>query len=274
MISTFSTIQSSLILDAEILVGVQDIDDSDQEVLNWLSEQPATRIIQAKGSFNLSGNLNALIRESRSPLFVRMDDDDYMHPSRLKALKAEYSICKNSAIIGQAYKVFSQAQLSRLIIPPQGSIENKIQLLLGVPFAHPAITLNLDKIGPNPYDERQQYAQDYMLYVDTIEKGCFVGLPSIAIYYQQSNSINEANDAKRMEQLICHERAMLKIWSRIDKMKNHISPLTIHRLRTILVTTEHSSLKNFSKADQEECQQLLIQAQESLREDLLCQLEP
>jgi hypothetical protein len=227
--------------DSEIVVGVQDVGNSDLNVVDFLSEQPYTRIADTSASVNLSGTLNKIIASSQGQYLIRTDSDDFMHPLRISELRKAIERHGSFSILGQAYRAFRGRELGPLIISSADSIANKLQLLLGVPFAHPAITLDLAKIGLGPYDETQTYAQDYMLYVDKINTGNYIGDPTIATYYNSPLLNSKEQESKRKKQLEDHERAMLKMWQKIECVS--ISKEDIHQIRCSLVTKEHSSTR-------------------------------
>lgn len=227
--------------DAEIVVGVQDFGNSDLDVVDFLSDQPFTSIVDASASFNLSGTLNKIIGSSQGQYLIRTDSDDFMHPLRIRALSKAIEMHGSFSILGQAYRAFRGRELGPLIISSADSNANKLQLLLGVPFAHPAITLDLAQIGSDPYDVTQTYAQDYMLYVDKINTGNYIGDSTIATYYNTPILNSKEQESKRKKQLEDHERAMLKLWQKIECIS--ISKEDIHQIRCSLVTNEHSSTK-------------------------------
>lgn len=225
--------------DTEIIIGVQDFTASDSSLINFLSEQPRVSVIDTSLANNLSGTLNLIIRASQSRYFVRTDDDDFMHPLRLKRLRKIFDEENNLAIVGQAYKPFNGQRAANLVIPSAYSLTNKLKLLIGVPFAHPSITLDLMLTGTNPYDESQTYAQDYMLYVDMITKGKYVGNAGLATYYRVPEIITDLQKHKRRKQLLNHERAMKKLWNLVSE--RIYSDYEIHLLRGCFVTKEFAN---------------------------------
>jgi hypothetical protein len=239
----FSTVVSAAAnADAEIIVGIQSLSGSDPKVVDFIYHQPKTRVFHTAECSNLSSNLNFLIGKSSSRYFIRTDDDDLMHPNRVVHLDRIIRDGAIFAILGQAYKCFSSSHVGPVITPCSSSIENKIRLLLGVPFAHPAITLDLSRVGNSPYDVNQTYAQDYMLYVDSIDKGPFLGDSHLATYYRSPMHHSVSQLAKRRKQLEDHEKAMFKIWDKA--CPEMLSKEDIHHLRAVLVTSEFSAIDN------------------------------
>jgi hypothetical protein len=250
----FSTVVGAAMkADAEIVVGIQDLSNSDPKVVDFISNQPKTRVFHATGCSNLSSNLNFIIGKSRSRYFIRTDDDDLMHPNRVVRLDKIIRDGTRFAILGQAYKCFSSNHVGPVIAPACNSIDNKIRLLLGVPFGHPAITIDLSIVGNSPYDTNQTYAQDYMLYVDAINKGPFLGDGQLATYYCSPIYRTASQMAKRRKQLEDHEKAMYKIWNKV--FPSRLSKQEIHYIRAKLVTSEFSNLD--STYSMERCREML-----------------
>ncbi len=241
VIASFCSVLGAAIReDAEIIVGIQDIIDSDPKIVDFLSRQPRTRVVYTNAYSNLSGTLNHIISNSNGRYFIRTDDDDFMHPLRVSKL---HEVIKNGidfAILGQAYKCFAHDRLGPLVTPATKSIDNKMKLLLGVPFGHPAITIDLSKIGQNPYDVNQVYAQDYMLYVNMIKKGSYLGFDHLATYYRLPTNATSSQMQKRRRQLNDHERAMRMLWNKLSPI--NITSEQIHILRSTLVTSEFADM--------------------------------
>jgi len=226
--------------DAEIVVGIQDLSNSDPKVVDFISHQPKTKVFHATGCLNLSSNLNFIIEKSSSRYFIRTDDDDLMHPTRIARLDKIIRDGTKFAILGQSYKCFSGNKVGPVVTPSYRSIDNKIKLLLGVPFGHPAITIDLSKVGYRPYDTNQTYAQDYMLYIDAIYKGPFLGDSQLATYYCSPIYRTESQMSKRRKQLEDHENAMYKIWNKV--FPSRLSKEEIHQIRAKLVSSEFSNV--------------------------------
>lgn len=233
----YSTISAALIDDAAIYIGIQEWQNSDQNMLEWLEMQPYTKLLNNTGCANLSQNLNSILKVIPTKYAVRMDGDDFMHPKRLYWLK-EFLGERNPAIVAQSYYPIIGKSRHKRIRPFSKSIDNKLMLLTVSPFAHPAITLNLEKIGRTPYNEKYDYAQDYILYVEMMGKGDYLGIDSTGIYYNVPNPGQHAYLEKRQKQLEVHEIAMFQAWSSIPGLSFPITHELIHSLRCNLATDE------------------------------------
>jgi glycosyltransferase involved in cell wall biosynthesis len=223
--------------DYEIIIGIQNLDTIPKNGAEDILGLPKVRAIDSSNVSTLSGNLNNIIEQSNSPYFVRIDDDDYMHPYRISKLARTIEENPNFAIIGQSYKMFAEGKKAgRIISPLRENASNKQFLLFGVPFAHPAITINLDKIEGRRYDPEMMYAQDYMFYIDNLASGEFIGTRDMSLYYRVPNQNKLGYLRKRKIQLHCHEKAMIKLWNKV--LKVNINEEEIHRLRCLYVSKE------------------------------------
>lgn len=207
---------SSSFNDFELLIGVQD-----WEIWNSISvknkrifDDNRLRVIDASQTLNLPGSLNCMIRHAASSFIVRHDDDDLMHPLRLRHLVDNLDVVKQSVVVGQSYKIidFVRSYCSAVVHPSISDYDNRVKLLTGPCFAHPAITINLNKLN-SQYDEEFIYAQDYKLYVDNFEAGYFRGIKGMATYYTAPQKYSSSYFNKRVRQLQLHDMCMLKLWS-------------------------------------------------------------
>jgi glycosyltransferase involved in cell wall biosynthesis len=204
--------------DFEIIIGVQDFQvwDGDNSRIKSLLVDSRVRIVDATAASNLPANLNIILDSIHSPYAVRHDDDDLMHPLRLQRLYEQSELLKRAVVIGQAYKVVNKsfAHISGLILPSREDVVNRERLLVGPCFAHSAITLNMAKLQRR-YDEDFTYAQDYKLYVDNFYAGQFVGLESMATYYNAPDVNGVGYKSKRIRQLGFHDHCMFRLWDGI-----------------------------------------------------------
>jgi len=247
---------SSSFKDFELLIGIQDIkkwnegDGNDKD----FTRDARVRLIDASMASNLSANLNILLKNLGSPFAVRHDDDDYMHPLRMIRLHDNLEVVKRSVFIGQSYKTFGISH-SRVISPKIDPLvrdcENREKLLVGPCFAHPAITLNMDRLL-YCYDEEFDYAQDYKLYVDNFNAGRFAGLPSMATYYNLPDPRKSSYAKKRIRQLAYHDICMAKLWGHLIGSSSDVNRATLG-FRKLFLTSEDSDLaksaSGFSKDD-------------------------
>ena len=212
-------------LDFEILLGIQNRDflANYQRSIDFssFSLKNKVKLIDTSAAKSLPGNLNMLILHSNSKFLVRHDDDDFMHPSRLQSLSDNIDLLNSSLFVGQSYKVFSDNSrfCSSRIDPCLDDISNRIKLLTQPCYAHPSLTINVDRLSFK-YDESFDFAQDYKLYVDNFECGLFSGLPSMSTYYHSPNVSSKYYSQKRLRQLHFHDLCMYSLWSRLIPSDN------------------------------------------------------
>ena len=258
-LSVISCLSSSF-EDFELLIGIQDIkkwnegDSRDKD----FAKDSRVRLIDASMARNLPANLNILLRNLSCSFAVRHDDDDYMHPTRMNRLYDNLEAARSSVVIGQSYKTLGTSDsrvVSSRIDPSVRDSENREKLLVGPCFAHPAITLNMDKLLYG-YDEEFDYAQDYKLYVDNFYAGMFTGMQSMATYYNLPNPSKSSYSKKRIRQLAYHDICMAKLWGQLLGSSSDINRAALG-FRKLFLTSEDSDLaksaSGFSKDDMGKC---------------------
>jgi glycosyltransferase involved in cell wall biosynthesis len=250
-LNTFATIESARKYPCKLLIGVQDMSASDQAILDYLDTHPGTYLIDSSSATNLSGNLNILLRHTNTRYAMRMDGDDLMHPDRLKFF-IEAAKESGAVFIGQPHQPVVGGRALKNILPCRDSLLNKMNLLFGVPFCHPAVTINLERVGGDPYDESHDFAQDYHLYVDNIRSGLFIGTEGKGTYYSVPTKGESTISDKRRIQLLSHEAAMSKAWSYAGMDDVARNQELIHKLRCAFVTNDDCRC-TISK---EECEEL------------------
>jgi len=242
---SISSCLSNSFLDFELLIGVQDwnIWNSSSIKQQWILDDPRIKIVDSTNTSNLPSNLNHLISHASCDYVVRHDDDDLMHPLRLRSLFDNIDIVNRAVVVGQSYRVMDDFKqlISPVISPSPHDFENRCRLLTGPCFAHPAITLNLRKLN-RAYDESFDYAQDYKLYVDNFNSGDFLGVAGMATYYREpKKSLSDFYVKKRVKQLELHDECMLELWTSLMGSEN-ISASIVTMFRKAYITSEDDEL--------------------------------
>lgn len=240
---------NALIDDSEILVGLQSSDSSSPDGLRLIEKLCDTdsriHIIDTKAASNLPQNLNILLRSTNSHFAIRHDDDDLMHPGRLRSLGQRLPEIRKALFVGQPYKIFRQGSrgTSKLVYPSVRDMENRIRLLSSPCFAHPALTINLHKLT-HSYDELYDYAQDYKLYVDNYSSGAFLGISGLATYYNAPTSIRGTVSQKRLSQLQYHDRCMHSLWEL--SLGVSVDPGLVTLFRRLHISSDDISLQDLA----------------------------
>jgi len=268
---SISSCLSNSFLDFELLVGVQDwkIWHSSSIRQQWILDDPRIKIVDSTNTSNLPSNLNHLISQASCDYAVRHDDDDLMHPLRLKSLFDNIDIVDRAVVVGQSYRVIDDFKqlISAVISPPPHDFENRCRLLTGPCFAHPAVTLNLRRLN-RVYDVSFDYAQDYKLYVDNFNSGDFLGVAGMATYYRApKKGLSDFYVKKRVKQLELHEACMLELWTSLIGPEN-ISASMVTMFRKTYITSEDDELIGAKEIKQPVCSADLnhsyLQVQESI----------
>ena len=251
---------SSTFDDYEILAGIQEpfsLENSHR--CHILLKNSKVRIIDCSAARNLPQNLNLILAASSSPFVVRHDDDDLMHPKRLERLAQVilHGEASHAVVLGQTYRCLSEGRMTGHVAEVSClDQENRLKLLTGPCFAHPAVTLNMSKLQCW-YDEDYELAQDYKLYVDNYSCGAFVGDKGVGTYYSLPTYTSIARLTRRRKQLGLHDKAMSALWryllgaDRVDEQK-----VTYFRRRWIskddldAVSSDH--LNSFSEEEDRE----------------------
>jgi len=250
---SISSCLSSSFYNFELLIGIQDwkIWNSSSIKHESILEDPRVKIVDSTKTLNLPSNLNHLISYASSDYAKRHDDDDLMHPLRLKSLFDNIDVIKRAVVVGQSYRIINNFKqlISPVINPSPHDFDNRCRLLTGPCFAHPAITLNLRRLN-YLYDESFDYAQDYKLYVDNFNSGEFLGISKMATYY--SSPIKDSSDSyinKRVKQLQLHDKCMLKLWSSLIGSERVLAPI-VTMFRKAYITSEDDELIGASELEQ------------------------
>jgi glycosyltransferase involved in cell wall biosynthesis len=268
---SISSCLSNSFLDFELLIGVQDWKSWNSSLIKqqWILDDPRIKIIDSAKTSNLPSNLNHLISHASCDYAVRHDDDDLMHPLRLRSLFDNIDIVDRAVVAGQSYRVIDDFKqlISPVISPSPHDFRNRCRLLTGPCFAHPAITLNLPRLN-QVYDESFDYAQDYKLYVDNFHSGDFLGIAGMATYYSEpKKSPSEFYVKKRVKQLELHDACMLKLWTSLIGSES-ISPSVVTMFRKAYITSEDDELIGASEINSPvraaDLSHYYLQAQESI----------
>lgn len=268
---SISSCLSNSFLDFELLIGVQDWKSWNGSSIKqqWILEDPRIKIVDSTKTSNLPSNLNHLISHASCDYAVRHDDDDLMHPLRLRSLFDNIDIVDRAVVVGQSYRVINDFKrlISPVISPSPHDFDNRCRLLTGPCFAHPAITLNLRKLN-YIYDESFDYAQDYKLYVDNFSSGYFLGVAGMATYYSEpKKSLSDSYVQKRVKQLELHDACMLKLWTSLIGAEN-ISASIVTMFRKAYIASEDDELTGASEIKQSarsaDLNHYYLQVQESI----------
>lgn len=158
--------------------------DSTFEIINSYKDE---RIVLLKNETNigLAASLNKGIKIAKGEYIARMDGDDISMPKRLEKQVDYLDKHPEVGVLGTYIKLFgSVSTINKYFLK---DIECKLQLLFGVPFAHPTVVFRKVIFTSSNlyYDESlHQYGEDYDLWFKLSKFTNFANLPSILLKYR------------------------------------------------------------------------------------------
>lgn len=147
------------------------------------------RIIVCNSDVNkgLIFQLNRGIKTSRGKYIARMDADDISLPARLKTQidflenNPQYGLC------GTWFKAIGN--LNTIFETPRAFAEIKLALYFYNPFCHPTIVIKRELLVENNILYRDLlHAEDYLLYIDLLDKCKMANIPEVLFIYRWENS--------------------------------------------------------------------------------------
>lgn len=147
------------------------------------------KVVSDGNNFGLPKRLNQLSQLSTGFYYARMDADDIMHPDRIKN-QVEYLI-DNPEIDLLGSGLISIDNDNNITGIRKGSFLKDITLQMVIRMTwcvHPTITGKLEWFQNNPYDEDLRRAQDYELWIRTVNKSVFVRLQEPYLFYREAST--------------------------------------------------------------------------------------
>ncbi|MEA3291033.1 MAG: glycosyltransferase [Pseudomonadota bacterium] len=188
------SIQSQTFSHFELLAVDDHSGDESAKILRTRYD-PRIRLLPNPGH-GLVDALNFGLRAARTPLIVRMDADDIMHPERLELqhrhlsdhpeldLSASRVELFPQALIGKGYREYLRWQNALLT-----DTEIRDNCYVESPFAHPSVMFRRDTVaGLGGYRHRQgDFPEDYDLWLRMIRAGCRMEkLPRVLLRWRES----------------------------------------------------------------------------------------
>lgn len=140
-------------------------------------------------NLGLPKRLNQLSKLSKGYYYARMDADDIMHHNRLKK-QIEY-LESNPEIDLLGSGLIAIDNQNNITGIRKGSFLNNVTLQMVIKMTwcvHPTITGKLEWFKNNPYDESLRRAQDYELWIRTVDKSNFVRLKNPYLFYREAST--------------------------------------------------------------------------------------
>lgn len=164
--------------------------DSSLKIANFFEEKDNRICVLSDGiNKGLPARLNQLSQLATGKYYARMDADDMMHPERL-AIQVAYLIKNNTVdLLGSGLIAIDND--NNITGIRKGSFMQNFtlkQVLETTWCVHPTITGKSIWFKNNQYDERMKRAQDYELWIRTIEKSNFVRLEDPLLFYREAST--------------------------------------------------------------------------------------
>jgi glycosyltransferase involved in cell wall biosynthesis len=164
-------------------------------------------------NFGLPKRLNQLSKLAKGKYYGRMDADDIMFPNRIK-VQVEYLI-NNPKIDLLGTGLIAIDNKNNIIGLRKGGSSNQVTLksTLKGPWApHPSITGKSKWFKENKYNETLKRAQDFELWIRTVEKSNFTVINQPLLFYR------EASTSSMVKRVKSTRYSIKTYWKRKNKM--------------------------------------------------------
>ncbi|MCF6279259.1 MAG: glycosyltransferase family 2 protein [Flavobacteriaceae bacterium] len=146
-------------------------------------------IVSDGENLGLPKRLNQLSKLSKGYYYARMDADDIMHPDRIKNQVEYLENHPEIDLLGSG--LISIDNENNITGIRKGRFLDNVTLQMAMKMTwcvHPTITGKLEWFQNNPYDEDLRRAQDYELWIRTVDKSKFVRLSEPYLFYREAST--------------------------------------------------------------------------------------
>ncbi|MGL4993842.1 MAG: glycosyltransferase family 2 protein [Bacteroidales bacterium] len=163
-------------------------DGSNDESLNIMKRfemDPRITILNDGENRGLIYRLNQSVKLAKGKYYARMDADDIMDPERLlKQVEYMESHPECDVLGSSAYSIDSKNYVIG-IKTSSNSRWSRSSLLRGSAFIHPSVMGKREWFLSNPYDKDWERAEDYQLWLRTVEHSRFHNLEEPLLFYRE-----------------------------------------------------------------------------------------
>jgi glycosyltransferase involved in cell wall biosynthesis len=180
-----------------ILMNDGSTDSSLKIAQGFESVDNRVKVVSDGENFGLPKRLNQLSKLASGKFYARMDADDIMFPDRLK-IQVEY-LSDNPKIDLLGTGLIAIDNNNSIIGLRKGESQNNVTLkstLIGPWAAHPTITGKSNWFKENQYDETLKRAQDFELWIRTVEKSNFVRVDEPLLFYREASTSSMSKRVK------------------------------------------------------------------------------
>ena len=164
-------------------------DNSLKIAKSFEENDPRIHVLSDGKNLGLPARLNQLSQLAKGIYYARMDADDMMHPERL-AIQVDY-LQEHEGIDLLGSGLIAIDNDNNITGIRKGSFMQNFtlkQVLETTWCVHPTITGKSSWFKNNPYDERMKRAQDYELWIRTVEESSFVRLENPLLFYREAST--------------------------------------------------------------------------------------
>ncbi|GAA4231967.1 hypothetical protein GCM10022291_05610 [Postechiella marina] len=164
-------------------------DNSLEIAKEYAKNEPRIHVISDGKNKGLPTRLNELSDLATGSYYCRMDADDMMFNNRLEIQLAYFRAHPETDLLGTgAIAIDNNNQILGL---RKGEANKKVQLhevFKGAWVLHPSIMGKTKWFKENRYDVSLKRAQDYDLWLRTVQKSCFAKLKEPYLYYREAST--------------------------------------------------------------------------------------
>ncbi len=147
------------------------------------------KVLSDGKNLGLPVRLNQLSQLANGYYYARMDADDMMHPERIMTQVNYLNENPDIDLLGTGLIAIDNE--NNITGVRKGSFMKNFtlqQVLVTTWCVHPTITGKAKWFKNNPYDERMKRAQDYELWIRTVEQSNFVRLEKPLLFYREAST--------------------------------------------------------------------------------------
>ncbi|OBQ54105.1 glycosyltransferase family 2 protein [Tamlana sp. s12] len=195
-----------------LLIDDGSTDGSLKIVKKFEQNDKRVTVISDGENFGLPKRLNQLSDLAKGRFYARMDADDIMFPDRIKT-QVEY-LLNNPEVDLLGTGLIAIDNNNEIIGLRKGTALNKITFkvaLQGPWAAHPTITGKSNWFKKNKYNENLKRAQDFELWVRTVEESNFTSIKEPLLFYR------EASTSSMIKRLKSSRYSIITYWKYLNK---------------------------------------------------------
>lgn len=195
----------------EFILVDDGLSEENRQYLSSITDSRLHILVNPK-NLGQSRSVNRALRVARGKYVVRMDADDVMTPDRIRVevafMEAHPDVVAASARASRT----SDSRVVPRLYPDSNSL--KIGLLFTCDMVHPTMIIRSEVIRQSDlhYDENQLYSQDYMFWVEALDRGKVAQINEVVLKYRVH--AGQITSSKTQEQLACARRARELLWAR------------------------------------------------------------